>query len=79
MISANSLYVRFNNLFLLTILLLWIPAVYGADGAEAGWERQARNVSIVRDDWGIAHITGKTDADAVFGMIYAQAEFSRMN
>ncbi len=75
MISANSLYFRFSNLFLLTILLLWIPAVYGAGGAEeAKWERQAKNVSIVRDDWGIAHITGKTDADAVFGMIYAQAE-----
>lgn len=29
---------------------------------------------IVRDDWGISHITGRTDADAVFGMIYAQAE-----
>lgn len=38
------------------------------------WERQAKNVAIVRDDWGIAHITGKTDADAIFGMIYAQAE-----
>jgi acyl-homoserine-lactone acylase len=40
----------------------------------AAWERQAQNVTIVRDDWGIAHIYGKTDADAVFGMIYAQAE-----
>ena len=29
---------------------------------------------IVRDDWGIPHISGRTDADAVFGMIYAQAE-----
>src|SRR3989449_7159600 len=38
------------------------------------WEQQARNVTIVRDDWGIAHISGKTDADAVFGAIYAQAE-----
>lgn len=38
------------------------------------WEQQARNVTITRDDWGIAHISGKTDADAVFGMIYAQAE-----
>jgi acyl-homoserine-lactone acylase len=35
---------------------------------------QAANVTITRDDWGIAHIHGKTDADAVFGMIYAQAE-----
>jgi acyl-homoserine-lactone acylase len=29
---------------------------------------------IKRDDWGIAHVSGRTDADAVFGMIYAQAE-----
>jgi acyl-homoserine-lactone acylase len=29
---------------------------------------------IKRDDWGIAHVSGKTDADAVFGMVYAQAE-----
>src|SRR5438309_4137697 len=38
------------------------------------WQQQARNVTITRDDWGIAHVHGKTDADAVFGMIYAQAE-----
>ena len=38
------------------------------------WEQHARNVTIIRDDWGIAHVYGKTDADAVFGMIYAQAE-----
>ena len=31
-------------------------------------------MTITRDDWGIAHVEGKTDADAVFGMIYAQAE-----
>lgn len=29
---------------------------------------------IERDEWGIAHISGKTDADAIYGMIYAQAE-----
>src|SRR5216117_646970 len=40
----------------------------------ARWEQQAQNVTITRDDWGIAHVVGKTDADAVFGMIYAQAE-----
>src|SRR5438034_8795158 len=38
------------------------------------WEQQARNVTITRDDWGIAHVSGRTDADAVFGAIYAQAE-----
>src|SRR5665647_112934 len=40
----------------------------------AGWEQRARNVTIVRDDWGIAHVHGKTDADAVFGTMYTQAE-----
>jgi acyl-homoserine lactone acylase PvdQ len=40
----------------------------------AGWEQQAQNVTIIRDDWGIPHVYGKSDADAVFGMIYAQAE-----
>jgi acyl-homoserine-lactone acylase len=40
----------------------------------ARWDLQAKNVTITRDDWGIAHVHGKTDADAVFGMIYAQAE-----
>jgi acyl-homoserine lactone acylase PvdQ len=40
----------------------------------ARWQREARAVTIIRDDWGIPHIYGKTDADAVFGMIYAQAE-----
>ncbi len=31
-------------------------------------------VTITRDDWGIAHVRGQYDADAVFGAIYAQAE-----
>src|SRR6478609_12118997 len=43
--------------------------------AESGrWAGHEQNVTITRDDWGIAHVHGKTDADAVFGMIYAQAE-----
>src|SRR5204862_1480176 len=38
------------------------------------WKAEASRVTITRDDWGIAHVHGKSDADAVFGMIYAQAE-----
>lgn len=38
------------------------------------WAQQADRVTIIRDQWGIAHVYGKTDADAVFGMVYAQAE-----
>jgi acyl-homoserine-lactone acylase len=37
-------------------------------------QQRAQNVTITRDDWGIAHIHGRTDADAIFGMMYAQAE-----
>jgi len=38
------------------------------------WQLQAKEVSITRDNWGIPHISGKTDADAVFGLLYAQCE-----
>jgi len=38
------------------------------------WEAQAENITIVRDDFGVPHIYGKTDADAVFGLLYAQCE-----
>jgi acyl-homoserine-lactone acylase len=40
----------------------------------ARWEKQAKQVTIIRDHWGIPHIYGKTDADAVFGLMYAQCE-----
>lgn len=38
------------------------------------WQTQAENVTIIRDDFGVPHIYGKTDADAVFGLLYAQCE-----
>jgi acyl-homoserine-lactone acylase len=53
---------------------LLAPAVHAADADAARWKREAAATSITRDDWGIAHVHGKTDADAVFGMAYAQAE-----
>jgi acyl-homoserine-lactone acylase len=56
-------------------LLLALTACCGAQVSEkARWASESANVSIVRDNWGIAHVYGKTDADAVFGMIYAQCE-----
>lgn len=38
------------------------------------WETQAKNITIMRDDYGVPHIYGKTDADAIFGLLYAQCE-----
>jgi acyl-homoserine-lactone acylase len=37
-------------------------------------QKLAKEVTIIRDNWGIPHIYGKTDADAVFGLLYAQCE-----
>jgi acyl-homoserine lactone acylase PvdQ len=38
------------------------------------FQHQAQKVTIIQDDWGIPHIYGKTDADAVFGLMYVQCE-----
>lgn len=38
------------------------------------WKIQSGNITIIRDNWGIPHVYGKTDADAVFGLMYAQCE-----
>lgn len=35
---------------------------------------QAERIEIIRDGFGVPHIYAKTDADAVFGLLYAQAE-----
>ena len=40
----------------------------------ARWEARAEGITIIRDDWGVPHIYGETDADAIFGLMYAQAE-----
>jgi acyl-homoserine lactone acylase PvdQ len=64
-----------QHLVILLALFTSSSALYAAGNPEvARWQREAANVTITRDDWGIAHIHGKTDADAVFGMEYAQAE-----
>ncbi len=61
-------------LLLSAAIVLQVPAHRPGETELARWKRESRAVTIVRDDWGIAHVHGKTDADAVFGMIYAQAE-----
>src|SRR4051812_39907384 len=58
----------------LSIIAATAQGQQAASADVANWEHQAKGITIVRDDWGIAHIHGKTDADAVFGLMYAQAE-----
>jgi acyl-homoserine lactone acylase PvdQ len=60
------------------ILFVFLPLQLSAQSFTqqeiSRWEKQAKQVSIIRDNWGIPHIYGKTDADAVFGLLYAQCE-----
>jgi acyl-homoserine-lactone acylase len=62
-------------LLLLVLLTAW--SCGGSDTTDpevARWEARAKRVTITRDDWGIPHVRGASDADVVFGVLYAQAE-----
>lgn len=61
-------------IFSLTISITGCSPVETEQTNTARWESQAKTITIIRDEWGIPHVYGKTDADAVFGMVYAQAE-----
>ncbi len=64
-----------TKLFVRAILLLLSVSAAAQTTEQAHSSKQlAKAVTITRDDWGIAHVHGRTDADAVFGMIYAQCE-----
>lgn len=58
------------------LLLFLFPLQSYAQSASdlSRWEKQSQRVQIIRDQWGIPHIYGKSDADAVFGLLYAQCE-----
>ncbi|EMR01506.1 acylase [Cesiribacter andamanensis] len=64
-------------LFLLLFTLMFscsVPESSTPSAEVAAWEQQAARITIFRDDFGVPHIWGKTDADAVFGLLYAQCE-----
>ncbi|MES2054362.1 MAG: penicillin acylase family protein [Pseudomonadota bacterium] len=63
-----------NPLFAFILVLAPVQGAAAAPSEAARWQAQAARVTITRDDWGIAHVHGRSDADAVFGAIYAQAE-----
>ena len=65
---------------LLLLLPLHLIAQKFTPAEVAKWKKQAANITIIRDNYGVPHIYGKTDADAVFGLLYAQCEddFSRV-
>jgi acyl-homoserine-lactone acylase len=62
----------------LLFVLLLVPAVAFSQQFTSKevdrYKGEAQRVTIIRDSWGVPHIYGKTDADAVFGLLYAQCE-----
>ena len=59
----------------LCLLLLVVPFISQAQKTHTvSLEAQAKNVTIIRDTWGLPHVYGKTDAACVFGLAYVQAE-----
>ncbi len=62
------------RIFLVLIFIMLISACSTKNKEQKRWEEHRANVTIMRDDFGVPHIYGKTDADAVFGLLYAQCE-----
>jgi len=63
-----------NKLLLLLLFPFSVLAQSFSTTEIASYQQQAKRVTIIRDNWGIPHVYGKTDADAVFGLLYAQCE-----
>jgi len=61
-------------IILITLFVIACGPTDARDSDVARWESRAQSVTITRDDWGIPHIHGPTDADAIFGLMYAQSE-----
>ncbi|SHG18958.1 acyl-homoserine-lactone acylase [Microbulbifer donghaiensis] len=55
---------------------LHLPPSVEAQLSARDYQTEARHydVEILRDNWGVPHIYGDTDADAAFGLAYAHAE-----
>jgi len=64
----------FNYLFCALMLLVSACSQPAADNEYERLKARAANVTVIRDDFGVPHIYAKTDADAIFGMLYAQSE-----
>lgn len=62
--------------FIYLLFLLFHGHLFSQPGKNNlhNWQQQARNVTIIRDDYGVPHVYGKTDAACAFGLMYAQCE-----
>jgi acyl-homoserine-lactone acylase len=71
---VRSFLPRFLPLLASALATLVSAVAAPAPADLARWQKHAANVTLIRDTWGIPHVFGQTDADTVFGLLYAQAE-----
>ena len=74
-----SFHTMIKNIFLLIVLSIIsiemkAQSVHFSSTEIQKWKEQASRVTIYRDEHGVPHIYGKSDADAVFGLLYSQCE-----
>jgi len=71
-----KIYVTIKQALLIALLLLpfWSSAQKFSPQEIARYRAEVKSVTIIRDNYGVPHIYGKTDAAAVFGLMYAQCE-----
>lgn len=63
-----------KSIYLVLLVVILTACSTSQEKEQQRWESQASEIEIIRDDFGVPHIYGKTDADAVFGLLYAQCE-----
>ncbi|MCB0838742.1 MAG: penicillin acylase family protein, partial [Bacteroidetes bacterium] len=63
-----------KTVYLLLIILFACQSSTKKEEELTRWQAFADRITIIRDDFGVPHVYGKTDADAVFGILYAQCE-----
>ena len=84
MTQIIGVYLKFSSKSIVTVkkilifVFLNVPLFAAAQTISGNdisrFTHEANAVTIIRDNWGIPHIYGKTDADAVFGLMYSECE-----
>ncbi|MEN9303036.1 MAG: hypothetical protein RL264_1465 [Bacteroidota bacterium] len=67
-------YLKKKSTFKRLLIFLFFSNLQLFSSITFGQVDYAKNVTIVRDSFGVPHIYGKTDADAAYGLAWAHAE-----
>ena len=77
-LKRNKRVLLYGLLVALVLCIIWIPVRQKSLAVnitpDSTMLKHIENVTILRDNYGVPHIFGKTDADTAFGLAYAHAE-----